>query len=161
FVHIPWPGPDDWRVLPPKMRERLLHGLLGSDVVGFHTRRYALHFVQCCQELLGLPVDLDRLTVTVGNRGVRARHYPITLEPSALDTVLATDEVQEHAKALRENFLDDDRHLVVRVDRTDPSKNVVRGFLAFGALLDQHPELAGKISFLALLQPSRTDVPEY
>jgi trehalose 6-phosphate synthase len=62
---------------------------------------------------------------------------------------------------LRYVFLDGDRQLILRVDRTDPSKNVVRGFLAFGTLLDQHPELVGKVSFLALLQPSRTDVPEY
>lgn len=161
FVHIPWPGPDDWRVLPPQWREQLLYGLLGSDVVGFHTRRYAYHFVLCAQELLGLPVDLDALTVQVGDRTVAARYYPISVDPAHLDAVLATDEVTEHVRQLSEAFLDDGRRLIVRVDRTDPSKNVVRGFLAFGTLLDQHPELVGQVSFLALLQPSRTDVPEY
>jgi trehalose 6-phosphate synthase len=161
FVHIPWPGPDEWRILPADIRERLLRGLLGSDVVGFHTRRYARHFVLCAQELLGLPVDLDDLTVTVGDRTVRARYYPISVDPAALDATLASDEVASHVAMLRYMFLDGDRQLILRVDRTDPSKNVVRGFLAFGTLLDQHPELVGKVSFLALLQPSRTDVPEY
>ena len=161
FVHIPWPGPDEWRVLPADIRERLLRGLLGSDVVGFHTRRYARNFVLCAQELLGLPVDLDALTITVDDRTVRARYYPISVDPAKLDSALASEEVAGHEAMLRYVFLEGDRQLIVRVDRTDPSKNVVRGFLAFGTLLDQHPELVGQVSFLALLQPSRTDVPEY
>jgi trehalose 6-phosphate synthase len=174
FIHIPWPGPDAWRILPPDMRERLLRGLLGSDVVAFHTKRYARNFVTCCEELLGLPVDRDALTIDVDGRQVLARHYPISVDPKALDEVLSTEEVQAHTMALTEAFLsplpsfgtDDEpdrppRKLILRVDRTDPSKNVVRGFLAFGLLLDQHPELAGQVSFLALLQPSRTDVAEY
>ncbi|ABW14351.1 Alpha,alpha-trehalose-phosphate synthase (UDP-forming) [Parafrankia sp. EAN1pec] len=161
FVHIPWPGPDEWRVLPGNIRERLLRGLLGSDVVGFHTRRYARNFVLCAGELLGLPINLDDLTVTVNNRVVSARYYPISVDPAALDATLASEDVAAHMAMLRYVFLDEDRQLVLRVDRTDPSKNVVRGFLAFGTLLDQHPELVGRVSFLALLQPSRTDVPEY
>jgi trehalose 6-phosphate synthase len=175
FVHIPWPGPDSWRILPPYMRQRLIRGLLGSDVVAFHTERYARNFVHCCQELLGLPVDRDNLSISVDGRTVYARNYPISVDPKALDAVAASDEVAAHASFLTEQYLEpvpvadhtggppkgEERKLIVRVDRTDPSKNVVRGFLAFGALLDQHPELAGKVSFLALLQPSRTDVSEY
>jgi trehalose 6-phosphate synthase len=175
FIHIPWPGPDSWRILPPYMRERLLRGLLGSDVVAFHTERYARNFIHCVSELLRLPVDLDALTVDVQGRTVYARHYPISVDPAALESVAQSDEAAAHAATLAEMYLHgshqvvvdqsaeqpDERQLIVRVDRTDPSKNVVRGFLAFGALLDQHPELAGRVSFLALLQPSRTDVPEY
>jgi trehalose 6-phosphate synthase len=161
FVHIPWPGPDEWRVLPADIRERLLTGLLGSDVVGFHTRRYARNFVLCASELLGLPTDLEAMTITVGDRTVQARYYPISVDPAALDATLASEQVTAHVAMLRYIFLDDDRQLMLRVDRTDPSKNVIRGFLAFGTLLEQHPELVGKVSFLALLQPSRTDVPEY
>ncbi len=177
FIHIPWPGPDAWRVLPPDMRRRLLLGLLGSDVVAFHTKRYARNFVTCCEELLGLEVDREALTITVDGRTVMARHYPISVDPKALDDVLRTEEVQAHAANLTEAFITPlpspfadeeiaiadrpERKLILRVDRTDPSKNVVRGFLAFGILLDQHPELAGQVSFLALLQPSRTDVAEY
>jgi trehalose 6-phosphate synthase len=69
--------------------------------------------------------------------------------------------VAEHAQALREAFCGEDRQLVLRVDRTDPSKNIVRGFQAFATLLEDHPELVGKVRFLAVLQPSRQDVPEY
>jgi trehalose 6-phosphate synthase len=161
FLHIPWPGPDAWRVLPPPWRERLLRGLLGNDVVAFHTEGFARNFLLTCQELLGLPVDLEAMTVQVGDRVVAARHYPISIDVAAMRELAASDEVAEHAAALRETFCGEDRQLILRVDRTDPSKNIVRGFLAFATMLEDHPELAGKVSFLALLQPSRQDVPEY
>jgi trehalose 6-phosphate synthase len=161
FLHIPWPGPDAWRVLPPPWRERLLTGLLGNDVVAFHTEGFARNFLLSAQELLGLPVDLEAMTVRVGDRVVAARHYPISIDVAAIRELAATDEVAEQAAALREAFCGGDRQLLLRVDRTDPSKNIVRGFLAFATLLEDHPELVGKVSFLALLQPSRQDVPEY
>jgi trehalose 6-phosphate synthase len=161
FLHIPMPGPDAWRVLPPAWRERVLTGLLGNDVVAFHTEGFARNFLLCAQELLGLPVDLESMTVQVGEREVTARHYPISIDVEAIRQLAATDEVAERAETLTEAFCRDDRQLVLRVDRTDPSKNIVRGFEAFATLLEDHPELAGKVSFLALLQPSRQDVPEY
>jgi trehalose 6-phosphate synthase len=161
FLHIPWPGPDAWRVLPPPWRERLLHGLLGNDVVAFHTEGFARNFLLTCQELLGLSVDLQAMTVDLGDRKVAARHYPISIDVAAMRALAATPEVGEHAGQLREAFCGEDHQLILRVDRTDPSKNIVRGFQAFATMLDDHPELAGKVSFLALLQPSRQDVPEY
>jgi trehalose 6-phosphate synthase len=148
-------------VLPPAWRERILTGLLGNDVVAFHTEGFARNFVLCAQELLGLPVDLEAMTVQVGDREVAARHYPISIDVAAMRELAATDEVAEHADTLREAFCGQGRQLILRVDRTDPSKNIVRGFQAFATLLEDHPELAGKVSFLALLQPSRQDVPEY
>ena len=161
FLHIPWPGPDAWRVLPPVWREQLLTGLLGNDVVAFHTEGFARNFLLTAQELLGLPIDLEAMTVRVGQRVVAARHYPISIDVEAMRGLAASDEVAEHAATLRETFCRDDHQLVLRVDRTDPSKNIVRGFKAFATLLEDHPELVGRVSFLALLQPSRQDVPEY
>jgi len=162
FVHIPWPGPDAWRVLPTDMRERLLRGLLGCDVVAFHTRRFARNFLRCAQELLDLDVDLAAGTVRVGERTVTARAYPISVDVDAVEKTAASEEVAARRAALAEQHLHgDDRKLIVRVDRTDPSKNIVRGFRAFGLLLDEHPELVGRVTFLASLMPSRTDVPEY
>ena len=161
FLHIPFPGPDTWRVLPPAWRERVLNGLLGNDVVAFHTEGFARNFLLSAQELLGLPVDLEAMTVQVGQRVVAARHYPISIDVEAIRELAATPEVAGHARALTEAFCVGDRQLVLRVDRTDPSKNIVRGFEAFATMLEDHPELAGRVSFLALLQPSRQDVPEY
>lgn len=159
FVHIPWPGPDAWRVLPPDMRERLLLGLLGCDVVAFHTRADARAFVLCAQELLGLPVDLSDMTVQVPGRRVHVRAYPISIDIEALEQVAHTDASDEHLVDLDERLAGG--QLILRVDRTDPSKNIVRGFTAYDLLLTEHPELHGHVQFLALLQPSRQDVPEY
>jgi trehalose 6-phosphate synthase len=171
FVHIPWPSPDGWRVLPPPMRDPLLRGLLGCDVIAFHTTRFAHNFLACAQEVLGLDVDLRAGTVTVptrdgGTRTVVARAYPISVDVESVEKLAASEEVSAHCRALESSYLgpmDDGRgrQLIVRVDRTDPSKNIVRGFRAFGILLDQHPQLRGQVTFLASLMPSRTDVPEY
>jgi trehalose 6-phosphate synthase len=158
FVHIPWPQPDAWRVLPGPMREAVLTGVLGNDIVAFHTERYARNFLLGCQELLDLPVDLEALTVKVGDRTVRARWYPISIDPFQLEERAASPEVLRHEQELSARLRD---HLIVRVDRADLSKNIVRGFKAFDVLLDDHPELAERVTFLALVQPSREDVEEY
>jgi trehalose 6-phosphate synthase len=161
FVHIPWPSPEGWRVLPPSIREPLLHGLLGCDVVAFHTTRFARNFLACAAELLGLEIDMRAMTVRAGDRTVAARAYPISVDVESVEKLAASEEVGAHCKALETAYLDAGHQLIVRVDRTDPSKNVVRGFRAFGLLLDEHPELRGRVTFLASLMPSRTDVPEY
>ena len=166
FVHIPWPGPDGWRVLPVQMRDAMLQGLLGCDVVAFHTRRSARNFLSCAQEMLDLPVDFQAMTVTVptakgGTRKVAARFYPISVDVESVEKLAASEEVAAHRQIIERLHLNDDHRLIVRVDRTDPSKNIVRGFRAFGLMLDQHAELRGQVTFLASLMPSRQDVPEY
>ncbi|HEU5034133.1 MAG TPA: trehalose-6-phosphate synthase [Mycobacteriales bacterium] len=166
FVHIPWPGPDAWRVLPVQMREQILRGLLGCDVVAFHTRRFARNFLSCALDMLDLTVDFRAGTVEVPTadgsmRTVRARAYPISVDVESVEKLGVSEEVAAHRQAIETQHLGDERALVVRVDRTDPSKNIVRGFRAFGLLLDQHPELRGRVTFLASLMPSRQDVPEY
>ncbi|MGI9022266.1 MAG: trehalose-6-phosphate synthase, partial [Acidimicrobiales bacterium] len=124
----------------------------------FHSRRYARNFLLGCEELLGLPVDMSRLSVEVEGRTVYARHYPISVDPEELATTAASDAVAGHERRLADARLD---HLILRVDRADPSKNILRGFRAFDILLADHPELAGRVTFLALVQPSRQDVEQY
>ena len=158
FVHIPWPHPDAWRVLPPAMRGAVFNGVLANDVLAFHSRRSARNFVLGCEELLGMEVDMRRLTVDVGGRTVHARHYPISVDPDALEAIAASQAVAAHERRLAEKRRE---HLILRVDRADPSKNILRGFRAFDILLDDHPELAERVTFLALVQPSREDVDEY
>ena len=136
FVHIPWPQPDGWRVLPPPMREAVLKGVLGNDIVAFHTERYARNFLLGCQELLGLPVDLKAHTVDLGDRTVRARWYPISIDPAQFEELASSPAVLKHERDLSARARD---HLILRVDRADLSKNIVRGFKAFDVLLDDHP----------------------
>jgi trehalose 6-phosphate synthase len=158
FVHIPWPQPDAWRVLPEPMRTAVLTGILGNDIVAFHTAHYARNFLLGCQELLNLPVDLEGLTVDLGDRTVRARWYPISIDPDALEERAASPEVGRIEEELARRRRD---HLILRVDRADLSKNIVRGFKAYDVMLEEHPELLERVTFLALVQPSRTDVEEY
>jgi trehalose 6-phosphate synthase len=158
FVHIPWPQPDAWRVLPPSMRDAVLEGVLGSDLVAFHTDRYARNFLLTCQELLDLDVDFSRFTVRHQGREVAVRHYPISVDESTLLELSHTPEVEAYAAEVGRASCG---QLILRVDRTDPSKNIVRGFRAYDLLLTKHPELHGNVTFLAHLQPSRQDVQEY
>jgi trehalose 6-phosphate synthase len=158
FIHTPWPQPDAWRVLPEPMRTAVLTGVLGNDIVAFHTEHYARNFLLGCQELLNMDVDLKDYTVAVGDRTVLARWYPISIDPDALEERAASAEVcaREEELAARRR-----EHLILRVDRADLSKNIVRWFKAYDVMLEAHPELLERVTFLALIQPSRTDVEEY
>ncbi|MEZ5079159.1 MAG: trehalose-6-phosphate synthase [Thermoleophilia bacterium] len=158
FVHIPWTQPDYWRVLPPHIREAVLRGLLANDIVAFHTARYARNFLLCCEDLLGLTVDMERRSIRWMGREVWVRSYPISVDAKAFETLAASPEVAtEEGPILRRRRA----HLIVRVDRADLSKNAIRGFKAFDVMLDDHPEMAEQVTFIAMLQPSRQDVPEY
>ncbi len=158
FVHIPWPTPQYWKVLPREMRDAILLGLLGSDVVGFQTSLDVRNFLMTCEENAGLAVDERERAVFIDGRVVYARAYPISI-----DVASTTRLSHSHGVMVEERKLRDWRpeHLIVRIDRTDPSKNIVRGFLAYEKLLAHHPELKGKVQFWAFLQPSRQDVAVY
>jgi trehalose 6-phosphate synthase len=158
FVHIPWTQPDAWRVLPTRIRNELYEGLLANDIIGFHTRSYRWNFLQCCRDLLGLEVEFERGIVHFGDREVWVRAYPLPIDAKATQRVAGSDRVAEFEERLLERRRE---HLILRVDRADLSKNVLRGFTAFDMFLEQHPEFAERVTFIAQLMPSRTDVPEY
>jgi trehalose 6-phosphate synthase len=158
FVHIPWPQPDSWRVLPGNLRESIVEGLLGCDIVAFHTERYARNFLLTCRELLGLAVDEERSTVQFGEREVAVRFYPISIDESSLIELAETPEASRYESEFEATRRE---HMILRVDRTDPSKNIVRGFRAYERMLQLHPEMHEHVTFVALLQPSRQDVPQY
>jgi len=158
FVHIPWSQPDYWRILPPHIREGILQGLLANDIIAFHTRSYARNFMLCCEDLLDLRVDYDRRIVRWEGRDVWVRSYPISVNAPMFEELAASPEVaEEEGPILRRRR----QYLVVRVDRTDLSKNTLRGFKAYDVFLDRHPEFHEDITFFALLQPTRQDVDEY
>ncbi len=158
FVHVPWPQADAWRVLPAEVRGALLHGLLGNDVVGFHTHRYARNFLLSCQELLDMPIDLRDMVARLGDREIAATWSPLSVDLTRLEEEASRSPVPKRRREIVESRRE---HLLVRVDRSDPSKNIVRGFLAYDLLLERHPELRGRVTFLALIPPSRQDVPQY
>lgn len=158
FVHIPWPQPDAWRVLPPHVRESILRGLLANDIVAFHTDRYAQNFLRSVQELLDVPVDERRRLIRWDGREIWVRSYPISINANRFRELAETPDVMaEEERLLRRRR----ECLVCRIDRADLSKNILRGFTSFDRFLDLHPEFAERITFVAMLQPTREDVNEY
>jgi trehalose 6-phosphate synthase len=158
FVHIPWAQPDYWRVLPEEIRRELHHGILANDVVGFHTARWRVNFLRSCEDIVGAQVDYDAGEVHYEDRCVAANARPISIDVDEFEELKENPAVLSAEAALLAGRPD---HLILRVDRTDPSKNVVRGFRAYELFLEAHPELHGRVQMLALLDPSRQDIPEY
>jgi trehalose 6-phosphate synthase len=159
FMHIPFAGPSYLRILPGFIRDELLAGMLGADVVGFHAEAWAESFLLGCRSLPGARVDLRRRLVRWQGRQVRVRMYPISIDAQALKEEAVRDPVR--AAARRVARWSGDRKLILRVDRVELSKNILRGFLAYEALLRHRPSWRGKVTFLALLNPSRAGIREY
>jgi trehalose 6-phosphate synthase len=158
FIHIPWPQPDYWRVLPAAIRRAVHDGLLANDVVGFHTDRWRRNFLRSCVDIVGAEGNFIDFTAEYDGRQVAATSHPISVDPSEFDELAASEAALQRESEIAESRPE---WLVLRVDRTDPSKNVVRGFRAFERFLADHPELHGRVTMLALLDPSRQDIPEY
>ena len=163
FNHIPWPSVDSWLVLPQALRRVICEGLLANDIVGLQTDRYATNFLASVEAFVrDARVDPSGRHVRWRGRTIWVRAYPISIDPDALTAFARGPEVARHRRELTERL---DRvgkpRLIVRVDRLEPSKNVLRGFLAFEALLKRRPELRKSVRFLAIQSISRESVPEY
>src|SRR5262249_35673842 len=158
FIHIPWTQSDAWQVLPTRIREEIFTGLLANDIVGFHTRSYRGNFLQCCQDLMDLEVDFERGVVHLADREVWVRAYPLPIDHQATRLMAQGERVRDLERELLDRRRD---FLILRVDRADLYKNVLRGFSAFDLFLEQHAEFSERVTFMAQLMPSRTDVPQY
>jgi trehalose 6-phosphate synthase len=159
FTHIPFPQVPALKLLPSKWRQSILLGLLGANIVGFQTEADVQGFIACCKELLKTQVDLDTKTVQAPDgRWVRVRAYPASVNPYELRQTMLSGKVVEARKRLSSYFVN---QTIVRVDRLDPSKNQLIGFLAFAHLLEHRPDLRGRVRFLAFLVPSRSDLRIY
>ncbi len=160
FVHIPWPGPEYWGILPARMREELLDGLAAVDLMGFQTSEDGLNFIRTCENYL------PKAIVQYRNRRVRyrshdtiIRDFPISIDVNAIEAMSETEEVNEYQREISRQV--DGKKMILRVDRLEPSKNIIRGFQAYESLLENHSEYRGKVIFMAYLIPSRVGVEEY
>lgn len=159
FVHIPWPGPEYWRLLPSRMRAAICDGLLGCDIVGFQTATDARNFLLCCDAVLpDATIDLDRHRVDYDGRQTTIRTYPISVDVDSVREAATRPDTAARLAAYQSGHTG---RLIVRTDRVEPSKNILRGFSAYRELLEAHPEWRGDVTFLALLSPSRLSVPLY
>jgi trehalose 6-phosphate synthase len=148
FSHTPWAPVDYFRMLPDDIAEQILRGMLGADRLGFLTRRWADAFTDCCTRILG------------GTTGTRIGVHGLGADADFLRERAGRPDVGERLAALREQ-VGPDRKVIVRVDRTELSKNIVRGLHAYELLLENRPELREKVVHVAFAYPSRQDLAVY
>ncbi|MEV5874143.1 trehalose-6-phosphate synthase [Streptomyces sp. NPDC052101] len=150
FSHTPWAPPDYFRLLPDDIAAALLNGILGADRAAFLTRRWADAFAECCHAVLGPKAPSD---TRIGVHGLGA-------DADFLRARAHEPDVEERMAALRAE-IGEGRRAIVRVDRTELSKNIVRGLLAYRQLLDEHPEWRERVVHVAFAYPSRQDLAVY
>jgi trehalose 6-phosphate synthase len=159
FVHIPWPDPDYWRLLPLEMRRGICEGMLGNDIVGFQTPEHARSFMYTCEAYVrDASIDYSANVVHWRGRRIEVRAYPISIDTAAVRRAAYSKEARSHDRYLPNHW---NEFTVLRVDRAEPSKNIVRGFQAFDRFLEANEEFQGRVNFVAITVPSRMDVHEY
>ncbi len=155
FLHIPFPAAEVFRILP--WREQVLRGMLGADVVGFHTTAYRYHFVYSAARVLGLDPDLE--TLAYEGRRVRLGAYPVSIDVDEFVRLARDEEVRAEARRIRERRRG--RKIVLGVDRLDYTKGIPRRMLAIERFLEREPELRSKVRFIQLAVPTREKVDAY
>jgi trehalose 6-phosphate synthase len=162
FAHTPWAPPDYYRMLPNRIGREVLEGVLGADHAGFLCQRWADAFLDCCAAVLGpagAKVDRELRQVEYQGHVTGVGVHPLGVDADGLLSRAAEADVRSRAAALAAAA--GGRKLIVRIDRTELSKNIVRGLAAYRELLTSHPEWHGHVIHVAFAYPSRHDLPEY
>lgn len=167
FTHIPWPKPTVWQALPRQMTQHICRSLLACDIASFQTAQDAANFIATCEEFLP---DIQVSQTPTGNfklnsrfnfgRATYVNSYPISIDPQAVRSVYLTEAAQLWRQKLAQQVSSDCK-LIVRIDRLDPAKNILAGFEVYEELLATQPQWREKVSFLALLVPTRESLAEY
>jgi trehalose 6-phosphate synthase len=159
FIHIPWPDIRCWQFLPSNIAQAIYSGLTGNDIIGFQTERDARNFLEGARTLLdGAVVDFEEGAVWWQGHRTQARAYPISISVTEERRIIQSRAGKRAAEKILPHL---GEKTIMRVDRIEPTKNIVRGFQAYAHLLDEHPELQGQVKFLAFLVPSRQNMSEY
>jgi trehalose 6-phosphate synthase len=159
FWHIPWPNSETFGICPWK--EDIVHGLLGSSVLGFHTQFHCNNFLETVDHFVESRIDREHASITLVGHETLVRPYPISIAwpPSALGN---QKTVVECRASVRARFgLDDTIRLGVGIERFDYTKGILDRMLAVDALLGRHPEWKGKFTFLQVAAPTRSRLPAY
>jgi trehalose 6-phosphate synthase len=159
FSHTPWAPPAYFTMLPDDVAVAILDGMLGADHLGFLAGRWADTFLDCCAEVLGAQVDRANGRVVHRGRATEVAVHPLGVDAQELRARASADDVQAHVAVLRKAA--GDRQLIVRVDRTELSKNIVRGLAAYRELLATRLQWRGRVVHVAFAYPSRSAIPEY
>jgi trehalose 6-phosphate synthase/phosphatase len=155
FLHIPFPASEVMRILP--WRDQVLEGLLGADLVGFHTFTYRSHFVSSVLRILGIPTQGD--CIYVDGREIRLGVFPIGVDADAFGALSTDAEVLRDASAIRTEA--NGQKILLGIERLDYTKGIPRRLLAFERLLEREPHWRGKVRLVQIAVPSRDKVPSY
>lgn len=155
FLHIPFPSQEMFRLIP--WRYELLEGMLGSDLIGFHTYDDVRHFLGAATRIL--PVTSSANIITNGERSIVVESFPMGIDVKKYASLPLKKEVVEQIGSIKETFKN--TKLILSIDRLDYSKGILQRLLAFEQLLQQHPEYCGKVTLHMIIVPSRDTVPQY
>lgn len=155
FQHIPFPSDEIFRCIP--WRNELLKGLLGADLIAFHTYHDAQHFLNSCLNLLGL--SLKNNSIRCRDRRIHVEVFPMGIDFEKFEALARSSIVQTKVQALKEQY--QKRKLILSVDRLDYSKGILERLSAYENLLQYYPELHNKVVLYMLVVPSRDSVPQY
>lgn len=158
FWHIPWPNPESFGICP--WREEILDGMLGSTILGFHTPFHRKNFLDTVDRYLETRIENEASTVSYGNELTQVKPYPISIAwpepvPGECDVAACRAEIRQ---ALA---LPPDQMLGIGVDRLDYTKGIVERFQAVERMLELHPEMVGKFTFVQIAAPTRSSLDEY
>jgi trehalose 6-phosphate synthase/phosphatase len=157
FLHIPFPQFEIYRLLPAQWRREILEGLLGADVVGFHTHDYEKYFLGCVQRILGYKHKIGQLLLD--RRSVKVGAFPMGVDFRRFHEAAMSPEVQQEKQQLRKIF--GDTKIVLSVDRQDYSKGIIHRLEGYESLLEKHPQWRNKVSLLMIVVPSRIGIKDY
>ena len=160
FSHTPWSPPDYFSILPDRIANAVLEGMLGADRLGFLTDRWAVAFLDCCaRQLPTANVNHKGMRVAFKGHPTYIASYSLGVDAPSLVERATQPDVEHRLAALKASV--GDRQVIVRVDRTELSKNIVRGLAAYADLLRRYPEWQERVVHIAFAYPSRHDLPEY
>ena len=159
YIHIPWPTPLYWSMIPRYIVRRICESLCAADIVGFQTPQDGRCFLDTIEEFLP-DAKIDRLAGAVELYGRRCavRIYPGSINVEEVQRIAKAPRTLEYEARLKAQT---GEYTIVRIDRAEPNKNIIRGFRAYEQMLSRRPELKGKVKFLAFLVPSRTHIRQY
>ena len=159
YIHIPWPTPQYWRMIPDYMTLRICQSLCNTDLLGFQTINDVRCFLDTVEEFVP-DATIDRTNDTVNQNGqsTSVKVYPLSINVEEVQRIANSSRALDYEARLS---ADTGEVTIVRIDRAEPNKNVVRGMRAYELLLTRYPELIGKVKFLAFLVPSRTHIRQY
>ncbi|MHC4692280.1 MAG: bifunctional alpha,alpha-trehalose-phosphate synthase (UDP-forming)/trehalose-phosphatase [Planctomycetota bacterium] len=155
FLHIPWPSFEVFRLIP--WREEILHGLLGADLIGFHTYDYVRHFLSSVTRIIGLERTFSNISIY--NRVVKADAFPMGIDYEKYSRAIEDPGVAKEAKKIRRRV--GEGKIILSVDRLDYSKGIIERLEAFDLFLSSNPQYRGKVTLIMVAVPTRTGVEDY